>query len=98
MLTRYYDLHARAVRRLKDDTGCAEELSRSHSVDNFLAYRIFSFLKFFDPSVPEDHPANFYMEREWRLAGNLNFALEDVHRVVIPEGHARRLRTDVPSR
>jgi hypothetical protein len=36
------------------------------------------------------------MEREWRISGNLNFALEDVHRVVIPEAYARRLRAEVP--
>jgi hypothetical protein len=30
---------------------------------------IFAFMKFFDESLPEDHRDNFYMEREWRVAG-----------------------------
>lgn len=33
-----------------------------------------AFLKFWDVDLPEDHPDNFYMEREWRKFGNLGLA------------------------
>jgi hypothetical protein len=33
-----------------------------------------AFLKFWDVDLPEDHPENFYMEREWRKFGNLALA------------------------
>lgn len=33
-----------------------------------------AFLKFWDVDLPEDHPENFYMEREWRKFGNLSLS------------------------
>ena len=33
-----------------------------------------AFLKFWNVDLPEDHPENFYMEREWRKFGNLPLA------------------------
>lgn len=33
-----------------------------------------AFLKCWDVDLPEDHPENFYMEREWRKFGNLGLA------------------------
>lgn len=54
------------------------------------------FAKVFDPRLPDDDPANYYMEREWRVHGDVAFALEEVRRVVLPEGYAPALRKDVP--
>lgn len=34
-----------------------------------------AFLKFWNVDHPDDHPENFYMEREWRKFGNLELAL-----------------------
>jgi hypothetical protein len=33
-----------------------------------------AFLKFWNVDYPDDHPENFYMEREWRKFGNLPLA------------------------
>lgn len=33
-----------------------------------------AFLKFWEVDLPEDHPENYYMEREWRTFGNLGLA------------------------
>jgi hypothetical protein len=33
-----------------------------------------AFLKFWNVDLPDDHPENFYMEREWRKFGNLELA------------------------
>jgi hypothetical protein len=66
-------------------------------VQFFLDYNIFSFLKVFDDSLPDEDPENFYMEREWRMLGNLRFAMDDVYRVILPQSFAKRLRKDVPT-
>ena len=41
---------------------------------------VFSFIKFFDDSTSDDDAANVYMEREWRVLGDVNFGLANVHR------------------
>jgi len=66
-------------------------------VQFFLDYNIFSFLKMFDDSLPDEDPENFYMEREWRVLGNLRFEMDDVYRVILPQTFATRLRKDVPT-
>lgn len=62
----------------------------------FLLSDVFAYLKFFDPCLPEDHEANYYMEREWRVQGPVSFSLSDVRRLLVPPEYGRRLRADVP--
>lgn len=51
----------------------------------FLMIRVFSLVKgFLGVSADEDRD-NFYMEREWRRYGNLEFTLDDVCRVYLPQ-------------
>lgn len=61
-----------------------------------LRREVFSFMKFFDADEAEDHPDNYYMEREWRKWGNLQFALGDVHRVILPKEYISRFRQEIP--
>jgi hypothetical protein len=63
----------------------------------FLSMMVFSFIKFFDDSTFDEAEANVYMEREWRVLGDINFALADVHRVFLPERYAERFRADLPT-
>ncbi|MFC1932655.1 abortive infection system antitoxin AbiGi family protein [Chloroflexota bacterium] len=65
-------------------------------LQHFLDFHIFSFLNFFDHTYPENHPDNFYFEREWRVVGNIKFNVEDVRRILIPKKYARQLRKDCP--
>lgn len=44
---------------------------------------IFGYLKFFDPTLPPDHVDNYYMEREWRVAGTVRFKPTDVQHVYV---------------
>ena len=66
-------------------------------LERFLDFHIFSYLKFFDSSKSEDDPENYYMEREWRKIGNLQFNIADVRRVFLPEQYAGNFRKDVPA-
>lgn len=63
---------------------------------HFLDFHIFSYIKFFDHSLPDEHDDNYYFEREWRIIGHLKFSFEDVRRIVIPEACARDFRKDCP--
>ncbi|MBI3803663.1 MAG: hypothetical protein HY282_07855 [Nitrospirae bacterium] len=74
----------------------AHHLKQLLSIKEFLDYHIFSFLKFFDESKPDDAPENFYMEREWRILGNLQFTVDHIRRIILPESYAARLRADLP--
>lgn len=62
----------------------------------FLNSHVFPLIKPFCEDLDDDDPDNFYMEREWRLKGELEFQLADVRRVVLPESFAERFREDFP--
>jgi hypothetical protein len=65
-------------------------------LEYFLDILVLPFIKYFDASAPDEAEANVYMEREWRVIGDVKFALEDVHRVFMPERYAERFRADLP--
>lgn len=44
-------------------------------MERFLSFHIFSYLKFFDHSLNDDHEDNYYFEREWRVIGNIHFSI-----------------------
>jgi Putative abortive phage resistance protein AbiGi, antitoxin len=87
--------------RIIDNTGNAVRLSAELSdallMTNWVNERLFSYLKFFDPSLPEDDVKNTYMEREWRVLGDVQFSLSDIERIIVPRPYARRLKDDFPS-
>jgi hypothetical protein len=66
-------------------------------LEYFLDILVLPFIKYFDASAPDEAEANVYMEREWRVIGDVKFALEDVHRVFMPERYAERFRADLPN-
>jgi hypothetical protein len=57
---------------------------------------LFGHLKFFDPLLGADDESNYYMEREWRVAGSVNFKLSDLARVIVTTGFESRLRDEFP--
>lgn len=62
----------------------------------FLDFNVFSYFKFFDDNLLDDHEENFYMEREWRVLGPVSFTLNEIHSVVLPKAFEMRFREDVP--
>jgi Putative abortive phage resistance protein AbiGi, antitoxin len=58
---------------------------------------VFPFIKYFDDLASDEDEANVYMEREWRVIGDVSFTLTDVHRVFMPERYAERFRADLPN-
>lgn len=43
-----------------------------------------AYVKLFDPTLAEDDPQNYYMEREWRSLNDVHFSLEDIVSVYLP--------------
>ena len=60
------------------------------NLQGFLTSELYYFIKVFDEDLPQDHPKNYYMEREWRLVNSssrsrLEFSVKDVHAVMAPQ-------------
>lgn len=72
-------------------------LKNLQEIDQFLAWEVFSYTKCFEDGLADDHPDNFYMEREWRKLGGVQFDLSDVCRVILPSMYAARFRADLPA-
>lgn len=68
----------------------------SMHLHHFIEIHILGFVECFDPSLPEDHKDNYYMEREWRVFGNLKFGLADVARLTVPRAYQTKLKDDLP--
>lgn len=58
---------------------------------------VFGYLKTFDPSLPEEHPDNYYMEREWRVIGKVNFSPSDIRQLLLPSEFAKTFRAEYPA-
>jgi len=43
-----------------------------------------SYVKLYDVSLPDEHPDNYYMEREWRSLNNVSFDLSSVKTIYLP--------------
>lgn len=56
-----------------------------------IARDVRAFLKFWDIELPEEHPKNYYMEREWRKFGNLALAA-CLREVIAPPRYHDELR------
>jgi len=99
----YFDSAFKSYRQLildlsgEDSPLCVDQRKILDQLDEFLTSGVFSFLKFFDHEEDDDDPENWYMEREWRMHGNLKFQLSDVRRVILPERFAGELRRRVPA-
>jgi hypothetical protein len=86
-----------AEHKAQGEHGTPPDFKRYMLLDTFLRQLFFSFLKFFDIGLPEDDPENFYMEREWRIVGELTFTPSDVARVILPRAYEEQFRLVWPT-
>jgi Putative abortive phage resistance protein AbiGi, antitoxin len=91
----FHDLIRKAA-KAASITGRPADDIRLQKLEQFFAFRLISHMKFFDETLDDEDPENFYMEREWRVVGNVKFELNDVRRVIIPEAYASRFRQAIP--
>jgi hypothetical protein len=89
------DQHVSAMEQaLKGNIQASKTISNLRS---FLIDYVFSYVKCFDTERSFEDESNYYMEREWRVANNVNFSLDDVSRVYLPSNYARKFRADFPN-
>lgn len=91
------ELNAEPLRQKRSKEAIERQLLVQH-VSHFLEFEMSSPIKFFDDSKSDEDEKNYYMEREWRILGSLNFSVGDVYRVILPKGkeYAARLSEDIP--
>jgi hypothetical protein len=56
-----------------------------------------AFIQPFDADLQDSDVNNYYLEREWRMFGNLRFDFAAVHRVLVAPGFQGRLTRDAAS-
>lgn len=74
----------------------ADNWQLMNEIFNFLNFHIFSLIKFYDSSLPDNDDVNYYFEREWRVIGHLKFKIKDIKTIFIPKEYAERFRKDFP--
>lgn len=92
----FYDAYQQRRQEAGPDAEQLRESQQMSDLFGFLVNHFFCFVKFYQEGLPPDDDKNYYMEREWRVYGNLDFSLTDVRRVIFPERFARSFREQLP--
>jgi hypothetical protein len=71
-------------------------LLRVEYVRRLIYENVLTCIKPFDSTEPEESKRNFYMEREWRVYGDVLFQMADVRRVILPASFAERFLSGFP--
>jgi len=79
------------------DTDLQNLLFRFNYLRLLLYQTTLAFVKPFNSAEPEDSTENYYMEREWRVYGDVLFQMADVHRIILPRSYQDRFCRDCPS-
>lgn len=57
-----------------------------------------AYVKLFDATLSDDHPDNYYMEREWRCLKNVSFTIDDIKTIYLPnEAYKARFAAAFPA-
>ena len=86
-----------ALKKFGEDEDIQELYQILNHAILFLTSDVFPFFKFFKGGLEDSDEQNYYMEREWRILGSLNFELSDVVRVIIPKEYELRFRQAFPN-
>lgn len=92
MISKYHHLVRQCIDEPKDI--CDQQKVRAFQ--SFIDFKVFGYVKPFNDSLPEDDVDNYYMEREWRIVGNLDFKLQDVYRIILPQSYVKQFKLDFP--
>ena len=72
-------------------------LYRAENLRQLLYQVVLAFVKPFDSTEPEESKNNYYMEREWRVYGDVLFQLADVRQIFLPPSYSDSFRKDFPA-
>jgi hypothetical protein len=99
MLKEYYELFnifRDISRKIDPSPGVSGLFKRVIELERFLSFHVYSYFKFFDHTLPDDDPDNYYFEREWRVVGNVKFEICNVKTVFFPNKYADKFRNSFP--
>ena len=86
------------IERFRSSFGKQMRSSADHKesleIERFIDFQVFSFMKEFGKATEDDSEKNYYMEREWRVWGDVNFELSDVFRIILPKSYVGRLKKE----
>jgi Putative abortive phage resistance protein AbiGi, antitoxin len=74
----------------------SNEADAADAILSVFAKDFLAFVKPFNSHLGQNHPANYYMEREWRKHGNLKFDPSDVAKIVVAKAYLSRLEREYP--
>lgn len=65
-------------------------------MESSFTHHFLAFIKPFNSELPDDHPDNYYTEREWRKFCNLRFQPQEVKRVTVAREYTERFIKERP--
>lgn len=74
----------------------AKSAKKLAQLSAYITEYVFSYCVPFSSILGESDKNQFYMEREWRVRGDVDFLLSDLARVFLPRKRAARFRADLP--
>lgn len=86
-----YDVPVRKMKEKPVNKEQAVNLMIGTFEKDFLA-----FIKPFDSELPANDSENYYMEREWRKFGDMDFRPEDVTHIIVAKGYKNKLEEQFP--
>ncbi|MBU0644092.1 MAG: hypothetical protein KJ731_15655 [Alphaproteobacteria bacterium] len=94
-------LFGRMALQRMNDTIMAIEVAKSegqitNDVIRMIYMEFLAFIKPFNVELENEHGDQVYMEREWRKVGNLQFDVNDIKRVILPQKYHTTLQSDFP--
>ena len=92
----FVNLFRKLIMDNRQQPGVPQEHQTLMKLTQFLDFYILSYIKFYDHTSAEEHDDNYYLEREWRIVGNLHFAMTDIETVFMSKEYAPRFREDCP--
>lgn len=95
MIQEYHKFFGKLISKGFDNMD-RDAIHDANDLQKFLDFSIFSFIKFYDSSIPDDHEDNYYMEREWRLLGELEFSTNDIETIFMPKQYSKKFHNDCP--
>lgn len=84
------------ARQVDPQPGVSGLFKRVIDLQRFFDFHIFSYFKFFDHMLDDDHEDNYYFEREWRVVDNVQFSLSDIKTILMPTRFSERFREKYP--
>jgi hypothetical protein len=74
----------------------AECATRMATWKAYLTEYVFAYCIPFYANLDDTDERHFYMEREWRVYGDVKFGVSDIERLIVPREFGKRIRTDLP--